>query len=150
MRHKSVIAVLVAIVMALSVIGMVGVTTASKAVASPNYSSSITKHYLKIGYGIIKPFRKTILKTGLGFYIGTVRENGQVYVIEVVPRNSHTSAVTFRDQLINGFKRDGYRTYTVDKKGVWTGVKGNEEWSVGAGYSPVTRGYSTTLGYTRI
>ena len=134
MKRQCIVLLLVA-VMAVSTSTAVGVTTATKAdAATPNYSSSLNNAILKGGYKLVTPFKKTRVY-GRGAYVGAARKNGFTYHIILFPMNTRKNALSYRDQLIDSYRAQGFRQHKIEKNG-WMGLLGNAEvWIMGSGAS---------------
>ena len=131
------IALLLVAIMAVSTLTAVGVTTASKTdAATPNYSSSLNNFFLKAGGKLVTPFKKTRVYDREA-YVGAESENGFTYHIILFPMTSYKDALSYRGQLINSYKAQGFRQYKIDNSNpawpIWVGTMGNTAVGVAGG-----------------
>lgn len=83
------------------------------------------------GYSIVTAYYKTTLN-GREVYIGKFQKNGVPSEHNVYPMSSYAEAVSFKEQLINKFKEQGYTRYTSSTADMWIGYLGNTVVSLGA------------------
>ncbi len=130
MKHTNLIAIVLITVVALSVCAAANVTAAKTNAATPNYSSRLNTAFVKDGYKLVTPFKKTTVY-GREAYVGAVIKNGVTTDYQIFPMTSGKSALAYRDQLISSYKRQGYSQLSIEKNdyGVpfWIGAFKNTE-----------------------
>ncbi len=144
---KHVVALFLISIMTVSTLTAVGVTTASGATATPNYSSDLNNRFLESGYKVSTPFKKTTVY-GRDAYVGAISKGGTIFKVTIFPMDSYASATDFRDHLITTLKGRNYWTIpSSDKtdKDSWFGVQGNNYAVVTAINDGTVGGYAVML-----
>ena len=94
------------------------------ATPTPDYSSTLNSNtgWLGKGYQISTPFKKTTVN-GREAYVGSLTKSGVTMPVQIFPMSSFTNAVSYREQLINDYKAQGYTTSDITDNG-WQGTLG--------------------------
>jgi len=91
---------------------------------APDYSSELNSNsgWLGRGYSITTQFKKTTLN-GREAYVGSLTKTGFTMPVQIFPMSSYSDAVSYREQLINNYKAQGYTTSKITDDG-WQGTLG--------------------------
>ena len=120
------------------------------ATSTPDYSSTLNSNtgWLGQGYQISTPFKKTTVN-GREAYVGSLTKTGFTMPVQIFPMSSYSDAVSYREQLINNYKAQGYTTSKITDDG-WQGTLGYSMVDISALSStvidqPVTMVISTNI-----